>query len=435
MKKSSELKVSREDKVKELDSLLKSCGENEMTDEQAAQFDTLTEEIETLGKDIDRAVKAEAIFAQRAAAHVATAEQDSEEKELDKLATEFSMIKFMKGVSGKLEGVELEMHQKGLQEAANLSGHINPKSRIIPLEMLKRMKVQRRDLTAGTTTEGGHTVATATMGYLEALQATSICTRLGADYVTGLTGNFGMPAENAVFTPAWEGENDANAESSPTFTKVSFSPKRLGGYIDVSNQLLLQSGVGIDNRMKSQMVLGNALALDRAGINGAGASDEPTGILNASGTSTVAIGTNGGAITRDHILQLIQASEIANAHIGSLAMLTTPQVKKVLKELALDSGSGRFVWADDNTIEGYTAFISNQVPSDLSKGTGTDLDALIFGNFADLMFAQWGGLEVMEDPYTQSLSGITRYVINTYCDVNVLRGASFSLVKDIDPTA
>ena len=83
-------------------------------------------------------------------------------------------------------------------------------------------------------------------------------------------------------------------------------------------------------------------------------------------------------------------------------------------------------------MNGYRAVFSNNLPSNITKGTGTDLSAMIFGNFNDLVIGQWGGLEVLVDPFTQATTGVTRYVINSYFDVAVLRAASFSASDEID---
>ena len=59
---------------------------------------------------------------------------------------------------------------------------------------------------------------------------------LGATMLTGLVGNLDLPRGNADASATWEGENDANAETSPTFDKISLSPNRLGAFTDISKQ-------------------------------------------------------------------------------------------------------------------------------------------------------------------------------------------------------
>jgi len=83
-------------------------------------------------------------------------------------------------------------------------------------------------------------------------------------------------------------------------------------------------------------------------------------------------------------------------------------------------------------LNGYQVGVTNLVPSNLEKGTSDDLSAAIFGNFNDLVYGMWGGLEILNDPYTQARKGVTRLVLNMYADVAVLRAKSFAAVQDID---
>ena len=46
--------------------------------------------------------------------------------------------------------------------------------------------------------------------------------------------------------------------------------------------------------------------------------------------------------------------------------------------------------------------MTNQLPSNLVKGSGTSLSPLLFGNWQDLIYAFWSGQDVIVDPYTGS---------------------------------
>lgn len=71
------------------------------------------------------------------------------------------------------------------------------------------------------------------------------------------------------------------------------------------------------------------------------------------------------------------------------------------------------------------------MPSDLTKGSGTALSALIFGNWANLYIGMWGYVDILVDPYTGSKEGNVRVVANADCDIGALRGESFSVIKDM----
>jgi len=50
-------------------------------------------------------------------------------------------------------------------------------------------------------------------------------------------------------------------------------------------------------------------------------------------------------------------------------------------------------------LNGYSAAVSNQVPSNLTKGVNNDCSAILFGNWNDLLIGEWGVIELITDPY------------------------------------
>ena len=93
---------------------------------------------------------------------------------------------------------------------------------------------------------------------------------------------------------------------------------------------------------------------------------------------------------------------------------------------------GNFILNDSNTLLGYNVASSTLVPSDLTKGTGTALSAVIFGNFNDLMIGMFGGLDVLVDPYTGSATGATRIAMYQDVDVAVRNAQSFAAILDVN---
>ena len=85
----------------------------------------------------------------------------------------------------------------------------------------------------------------------------------------------------------------------------------------------------------------------------------------------------------------------------------------------------------NDPLNGFSVGYSNHVPSNLTKGSGTDLSALIFGNFNDLVIGQWGGMDILVNPFTKGKEGITELIATMYTDVAVLRPQSFAAILDI----
>jgi hypothetical protein len=82
-------------------------------------------------------------------------------------------------------------------------------------------------------------------------------------------------------------------------------------------------------------------------------------------------------------------------------------------------------------INGYNAQVTNQVPSNLDKGTSTGVcSAVIYGNWADLLIGLWGGLDLTIDPYASSTTGAIRAVALQDVDVAVRHPESFAAMQD-----
>lgn len=293
--------------------------------------------------------------------------------------------------------------------------------------------IQRRDLTAGTATAGGHTVSTdlLTQSFIDLLRNKMVTNMMGAQTLSGLNGNIAIPRQTGGATAYWVAESGAPTESQPAFDQVAMNPKTVGAYTDISRKLLLQSSIDVEAFVRNDLATVLALAMDLAGINGSGSSNQPTGILQTAGIGSVAGGTNGAAPDWSHVIDLESAVANVNADIGSLGYITNTKVRGVFKQTQKATNLPFIYGEGDNPLNGYKAGISNQVPSNLTKGTASAIcSAIIFGNFADLIYGLWGVLDVLVDPYTASTSGTVRVVTLQDMDVAVRHAQSFAAMVD-----
>lgn len=299
---------------------------------------------------------------------------------------------------------------------------------------------QYRDLVVGTNTAGGNLVATQLLGssFIELLRNALVLDRLGITTLSDLNGNIAIPSQTGAATTYWVTEGNAPTESQQTIGQVSFTPKTIGAFTDYSRKLLLQSSIAVEAFIRADLAAQIAQGILTASINGSGSGAEPTGLLNTSGIGAVAIGTNGGAPLYDHLVDLETAVAVANADVGSLAYLTNTKVRGKLRKTQVFSGTnGQPVWGKGREsglgdVLGYDAYVTNAVPSNLTKGSSSGIcSAAIFGNWADYILALWGGLDVMLDPYALSTTGGKRVIALQDCDMGARRTASFAAVKDI----
>lgn len=322
-------------------------------------------------------------------------------------------------------------------EAQKKSNKTDHRGMTVPADMLRTALTARaqRDLVVGTSTAGGHTVSTdlLTGSFIDLLRNAMALNQMGVRMLTDLNGNIAIPRQTGGATAYWVAESGSPTESQQAFDQVTMTPKTVGAFTDISRRLLLQSSMDVESFVRGDLATTLGLAIDLAGINGSGSSNQPRGVLNTSGIGSVVGGTNGAAPDWADIVNLETAVAIDNAAIGNLGYLTNAAVRGKLKLTERFAGTnGMPVWADGNTpLNGYGAVASNQVPSNLTKGTADSIcSAIIFGNWADLLIGMWGGLDLMVDPYTGSTSGTVRIVALQDVDIAVRHPESFAAMVD-----
>ncbi len=301
------------------------------------------------------------------------------------------------------------------------------------VRVLARVMAQR-DLNVGTATAGGNLVATDLLAssFIDLLRNRLQLAGLGATMLDGLVGNLAIPSQTAGASTYWVTEGNAVTESEAAFGQVSLTPKTVGMFTDYTRRALLQTTPSIEALIRADLAAGIATEIDRAGIAGSGSSGQPRGIINTAGIGAVAGGTNGAAPTYDHMVALEESIAVANADVGSMAYLTNAKMRAKLRLTQIFSGTnGQPVWGSDNTVLGYRGAVSNNVPSNLTKGTANGVcSAIVYGNFSDVLIGLWSGLDLVVDPYTLSTSGGRRIVALQDVDVALRRVASFAAMLD-----
>lgn len=274
--------------------------------------------------------------------------------------------------------------------------------------------------------------------FIEMLRNRSAVLRLGAKVLGGLVGDVDMPSQTAGATAYWiDNESADTTESNPTLSKVNLSPKTVSARVDVTRKMLLQSDPSVDALLQDDLINIIALAVDSASINGGG-SGQPDGIISTvSGTAAQYVTTGSNLLTYGDMVSFESKCASQNADVGTLAYLTTPEVRGRLKQVSRFSSTDTPVWQEggqpgEGIVNGYRAFASNQVGKDF--GAGSD-HGIIFGNFADLLIGEWGAVDLFVDPYTNGDRG--GHVLRVFYDVDcaLRHEKSFVVSTDADPDA
>ena len=256
--------------------------------------------------------------------------------------------------------------------------------------------------------------------FIDLLRNRMITASLGATILSGLEGDIAIPRLSGGGTAYWLATDETDiTEATQTLNQVTMVPRNVGALSVFTRQLLMQSSVAIEALVRSDIATVLAIAIDLAGLYGTGAGGQPTGVANVAGIG--APGTWAGAVpTFGEVIALETVVAQANALVANIAYACDTGMRGSLKSAEKFTNTGLTIWEPGNTLNGHRTEVSNQI---------IDGD-IFFGNWADLLWGQWGGLDVLIDPYTLSGRGNTRVIAFLTNDFAVRHPESFSFEND-----
>ena len=426
MKTSKQLREERSaisDKIAELSKV------EDLNDAQKAELRSLVNTEENFTKDIELALDLEKRAAILAGGKVEAPEKRSKDR--------FSISKLL-SEGDKVSGYEKEMIEESRNEAR--AQGINPTGIYLSNSVMNSIMPEKRTMTAATDADGGFLIPTEKIDWFDALFAYSVLDKLGIQKLTGLSANTDIPGFSSAVVSGWaNGETGTQSPDDPTVVNRALRPKLLYGATNISKRLAIQTNRSVDQMIMMDIMASMAQTLQAAVINGSGASGQPTGILNTSGIQSVAMGTNGAALSFAKALELWAAIAQANSNMDNFKWLTNPLVHGKALQTSTDTGSGAMIvtynnnfGGSPNAIANYPLFSTSSVPSTLTKGTSSgNCSALIGGDFSQVVVGQFGGVELIVDNISQARSGFTALTINQFVDVVIKQPAALGAIVDI----
>lgn len=342
-----------------------------------------------------------------------------------------------------LDGLEGELHTDITKDSGSLYSN---KSYVIPYWALdSRRHLNASVLTAGTAAVGKELVDTILGSPIDFLRQYIVTGAAGMSMMSGMTSNYTIPkfgrgTDVPVEKPETDGTrtNVKAGEVSPVTSSISFAPNRLPADVRVTDQALFQASVSWESYLTGYLRTLIAERIEQGILNGAGTGNQPKGMIGylkdiTNEPQTVALGQNGAKLTHAHLESMFLKLDEAFNLDGALSFIINQGTRSYMRqtELVADSGIYLYEWRGNNTVLGYPAYISGNVPKNLRKGSATKGNAIIFGKWSDAMLAMFGGgVEILRNPYIQASYGELTLHASTYWDWGVLRDESFVLIRD-----
>ena len=412
-----------------------------MTSEESTHYDSVMAEVQTLAADIER--KRTLMDAERSLEGGdgdGTRDANPDDFYVGMSARDIQRYSLVRAIRAAADApknprawdnAQLELEASRAQ-AERLG--MDPQGFFVPMDVFNPAHAQR-DLVVGTATAGGNLVSTDLLAqsFIEILRNRMLVRAAGATLLTGLVGDVAIPRQTGAGTAYWVAEGNAPTESQQTIDQLTMTPHTVGAFTDYSRKLLKQSSLDVENFVRTDLASILQIAIDYASLHGDHTVDanQPDGIAATSGIGSVVGGATGAAPDWADIVSLESEVSIDNADVGRLAYMTNPKVRGKLKVTPrVASTDSVMIWENGpNPLNGYPVHITSQVRSDITKTT-TNLSAIFFGNWADLIIGMWGGLDVLVDPYALSTSGGVRVVALQDVDVGVRHAQSFAAMLD-----
>ena len=201
---------------------------------------------------------------------------------------------------------------------------------------------------------------------------------IGVTFYTGLNGNLCLN-RMAEDTATFPGENTGAASASMAPSALTLAARRVSHTQAITKETLAQSNPTIYASIVQNLVDGiyNAVAND---VFDTLETDAP-GQVQTAGITFADIAA-------------MEAS-LAYTNLGTVRYVTTPANRATLKTTAKMTNQAP-IWGDDNTVLGYPAY---------AAPCANDTK-MYMGDFSKCVVGQWGGIEIVVDPYTDAKKGL-----------------------------
>lgn len=216
------------------------------------------------------------------------------------------------------------------------------------------------------------------------------------------------PKRTGITNGKWKGELEAQEESEPAFGQVEIPVREINTYVDISNQLLADSGGQAEAEVRMALAEDFGEKEGVAFVSGTGVVD-PEGILKAAGVGYTFTGNAStlGSAPADKLVDLFYSLKAAYRKRGTWLMngKTIGEVRKLK-----DPTSGLYLWQPALSADVPPTILGRPVVEDPEMpdiGSGTE--PILFGDIGTAYrIIDRIGLSILVNPYLLATNGITR---------------------------
>ena len=313
----------------------------------------------------------------------------------------------LKMADGKRDGFEFEVSQ----EISNKLGR-DTNGFWMPTSVRAYNITDGASAGAFTFTEGGE--------FIDFLRNKAVVASLGAS-VLSLNARTALPRATNDLSAQWISEDGSGATfNSQSFDQVLLTPKKMATYTGVTREALIVASMDVEAMIRNNIYASFTTAFDKAALVGAGGI-EPLGLLSGSGITSGSLLASGSSLSWAGALELVKNVAQYNADGGSLAYLSSPGVKIGAMATIKSGSTAEFIVDTNGRLGLYEIAHSNNLPA----------STLVFGDWSNLILAEFGAIEIIVDPYTSKHKGIVEVGATLLGDVGLKQPKAFSIYKNL----
>lgn len=366
------------------------AGRTELTEEEARKWDELASRAETIRRSL----------------------------ELAKMSSDDDLMREMRDLAN-IPTVEYRLTSERAEAGRLLRDLLSSKYK-------RGADIELRDLiTATGSADTASAVPVLVRDFIEPLEKALIFNMLGIKILTGLSSDIKYPVTPYV-EASIAGEKEKLTDTTITLSDLKPNPQRLGIAIPFTGFANIKTDGALYNWVLSAVVKAVARALNRWMFQTTPIKDGIYGIF-AYNAAANAIQQKSLSATPTYAELLAMRGMVMGTGAysdGTYAYVMSGQMYATLEATPITTGGDRMILADGK-IGGVPVYITEEIEA-TGKGTYNATPKHVgFGRFSDCMSHQFGTMNLVVDPYTESVADATRVVLNAYWSVDVVRAKSF----------
>jgi len=256
-----------------------------------------------------------------------------------------------------------------------------------------------------------------------------------------------MTTAPAAFRP---GITQDITDDEAEFDIVTGSLRPIAFKVFLPRQMLMTSAYDVqamitrEGRRSIDLQIDKEIFIGEGAVTGSNTGAEIKGILRTlqtdsvlSSTNVVSLGTNGGDITFEDIID--GETQLADNNIpdsDEKAFVTNPKIRATLRKLTDADGNPLFRNGFNSEafrdVIGYPMFTSTQIPKDITTGSNSNTGYAFFGAFRYAEYLMGDQMEIIVDEVTLANKLMVRIIGYTFSDLIIHYPEAFYVMTGVN---